>query len=550
MSTLRASRLHLTACLLLTATGTASFAATLEAPRKVQAGAEITVQWSATVGEGDFISLDPSGAPDHEYGDWVYPGDESTVTFQAPGAPGSYAVRYHSGGAGYKVLATAPVEVVAATATVRAPASAAAGATIEVSWDGPLNQGDFVSIDPAGAPDHEYGAYVYADRGNPASLPAPDSAGPYEVRYHLGASGYAVIGSSPLTVSATSASVKVATPVVAGETFEVAFTGPNNENDFITIVPEGAAEREYGNWAATRLGSPAKLEAPKRAGRYEVRYATGQDYRTLARAAVEVSPGRRGSLRVVGRTGGTAPTAPGAVEVILDASGSMLQKIEGTRRIELARAALLDLTGSALPAGTPFALRVFGHREANSCRTDLELPLAALDPAKASATIGSIEAKNLAKTPIADSLRRVREDLAAASGRRVVVLITDGEETCGGDPAAAIRELRQAGIEVEVSIVGFAIDQLALKEQFRSWAKLGGGLYLDAADGEALQKAVRGAVATSFDVVQGGKVITTGAVGGPAIDLPAGGYAVQVAGRTVGEVSIAAGKEVAFTLPH
>lgn len=548
MSTFRASRLHLTACLLLTATSTASFAATLEAPRKVQAGAEITVRWSATVGEGDFISLDPAGAPDHEYGDWVYPGDASTVTFQAPGTPGSYAVRYHSGADGYKVLATAPVEVVAAAATVRAPATAAAGALVEVSWDGPLNAGDFVSIDPAGAPDHEYGAYVYADRNNPTSLPAPDTAGRYEVRYHLGGSGYTVIGSSPLAVSATSASVKVSTPVVAGETFDVTFSGPNNENDFITIVPEGTAEREYGNWAATRLGSPAKLEAPKRAGRYEVRYATGQDYRTLARESVEVSPGRRGSLRVVGAAGTTAAAAPGAVEVILDASGSMLQKIDGTRRIELARAALLDLTGAALPVGTPFALRVFGHREADSCRTDLELPLAPLERAKAASTIRSIEAKNLAKTPIADSLRRVREDLTTASGRRVVVLITDGEETCGGDPAAAIRELRQAGIEVEVSIVGFAIDQLALKEQFRTWAKLGGGLYLDAADGEALQKAVRGAVATSFDVVQGGKVIATGAVGGPAIDLPAGGYAVQVAGQTVGEVNIAAGREVAFAL--
>jgi Mg-chelatase subunit ChlD len=357
-----------------------------------------------------------------------------------------------------------------------------------------------------------------------------------------------VIGSSPLSVGDVTASVDPVEPVVAGEPFEVSWTGPDNERDFVTIVPAGAPERSYKSYAYTRRGNPLRVEAPKSPGSYEVRYLTGQDYRTLASVAVDVRPGSaRGSLRVIGSGSGTdagaSASGAGAVEVILDASGSMLQRLGDKRRIELARDALLDLTGSALPAGTPFALRVFGHREADSCRTDLELPLGPLDRGGAAAKIRSVEAMNLAKTPIADSLRAVRQDLAAASGPRLVVLVTDGEETCDGDPAAAIEELRAAGIEVRVDIVGFAIDEVMLKEEFERWARLGGGRYFDAADGDALRQAVRGSLQESYQVLSGTEVVATGTVGGDAVELAPGSYRVRVSsGRDLGTVTVTAGE--------
>lgn len=59
---------------------------------------------------------------------------------------------------------------------------------------------------------------------------------------------------------------------------------------------------------------------------------------------------------------------------------------------------------------------------------------------------------NLAKTPIARSLELVVQDLATVSGERIVVLITDGEETCDGDPAAVIEALQTSGIDARVNI--------------------------------------------------------------------------------------------------
>ncbi|MEM7052597.1 MAG: VWA domain-containing protein [Acidobacteriota bacterium] len=510
--------------------------ATLEAIQQAAAGSPVEVRWSGPNNPRDFISIDPAGAPERQYGRYVYVKEGSPQTLNAPDEPGDYEVRYHLGASGYRVIGSSPLEVGEVTATVEAAATALAGSPVEIAWTGPEGSRDFISIDPAGAPERQYGRYVYVKEGSPQTLNAPDEPGDYEVRYHLGQT-YRVVGSSALTVTATNATVSAPPTVEGGSVFEVEWSGPDNPRDFITIVPAGTPVRDYGPYAYTRRGNPLRLEAPKEPGDYEVRYATGQRYLTLAATPIEVTPGKiPGSLRVVAagaaasgsETGGDAP---GAVELILDASGSMLQKLDGTRRIELARSALTDLVDDVLPAGTPFALRVFGHRQADACRTDLEIPLAPLDKAAARARIASIEAKNLAKTPIADSLAKVSADLATASGPKVVVLVTDGEETCDGDPEAAITALRQSGIDVRINIVGFAIDELTTKEQFAAWARRGGGSYLEAKDGEALRQAVQSSLEQPFEVLDGTTVVASGVVGGPALELLPGTYTVRVGGQ-------------------
>jgi hypothetical protein len=240
------------------------------------------------------------------------------------------------------------------------------------------------------------------------------------------------------------------------------------------------------------------------------------------------------------------------VEVILDASGSMLQRIGGVRRIELARTALNRLVGGVVPAGTPFALRVFGHREAGSCRTDLEMPLAPLATATATSTISRIDAINLSRTPIGASLAQVRQDLAGATGPIVVVLVTDGEETCQGDPAAAIQALRGSGMDVRVNIVGFAIDEQQLRETFQSWARLGNGRYVEANDGEQLNAALGASLGLPFEVLRGEQVVGTGVVGGPAVRLAPGAYRVRVLGgtpRDLPPVTIEPGGEHSVNVP-
>ena len=221
--------------------------------------------------------------------------------------------------------------------------------------------------------------------------------------------------------------------------------------------------------------------------------------------------------------------AQGAIELILDASGSMLQRLDGQRRIAIARDVLTDLVTNTLPEGTPLALRIFGHRTPDACQTDLDVPLAPLDPDKVAGIIAGTNAMNLAKTPIAQSLELVTQDLEGVEGRKLILLITDGEETCDGDPAAAVQALKDAGFDIRLNIIGFAIDDAALKADFETWADLGGGRYFDAQGADELSGAVREALRPKFQVLDAaGGVIIEGTVNSEALEIPAGTYAVKV----------------------
>ncbi len=519
--------------------------ASFESLAPVDAGAQVSIAWTGPGYTLDFISIDEPGAGDRSYGSWAYT-KSSPVSIRAPAEAGKYLVRYHLGST-YRVIGEGVLTVGEVTATLEAASQTAAGGEIAVNWQGPDGQEDYISIDAEGAGDREHGNYRYTKNGNPAVIRVTEEPGRYELRYHMGQSRR-VIGRTSLVVLANTATVTGPANVAGGSEFEVTWSGPDNSGDYVTIVAMGAGHREYLSYQYTRHGSPVRLKAPLEVGRHELRYMTGQTRQILATGAIVVTPGViAGTLRVTA-AGVPEPVSKGssAVEVILDASGSMLQRLDGKRRIEIAKTALDDLVRNTLPAGTSFALRVFGHREANSCRTDLEIGLAPINPNAAATKIRGIEAKNLAKTPIAASLLKVREDLAGHKGPATIVLVTDGEETCDGDPKAAIEALKSAGFEVRVNIVGFAIDELQLKERFEEWARAGNGRYVEANDGEQLQKAMSTSLRVPYEVLQGDKVVTTGVVNGDPVKLVSGTYRVRLLSSQqtdLGEVVIEPGEE-------
>jgi von Willebrand factor type A domain len=236
-----------------------------------------------------------------------------------------------------------------------------------------------------------------------------------------------------------------------------------------------------------------------------------------------------GAIRVVSGGDGQATLATDVgVDLILDNSGSMLQALGDERRIDIAKLVLTDLIEETLPSGIPLALRVFGD-EPDSCETDLAIDLAPLDGDVAVDRIASIESVDGVKTPLAAALERVAADLSGVDGPKIVVLVTDGEETCGGNPQRAIRELVNQGIDVRVNIVGFAVDDEGLKKQFEEWARIGGGRFFDAAGADDLGEAIAAALQPPFEVRDpAGAVIASGVVDGDAVRVPPGTYTVEV----------------------
>ena len=325
----------------------------------------------------------------------------------------------------------------------------------------------------------------------------------------------------------------------------------STDGSYQYTVTQGEMDRAFDR-LATMMRRPAGFTLSYAATNEPT--APPSSSRSPAATPVDREPGSL-QITMAAAAAGAQPAALStdiAVEIILDTSGSMLQEIEpGKTRIDVARSTLVDLVTNKLPAGVPVALRTFAD-DPGSCDTVLRSPLGSLDSGSMASTIEGIGVTNLVKTPIGAALDQVQSDLSGVAGQKIVLLVTDGEETCGGDPAESISRLAARGFDVQVNIVGFALDDDALKATFKKWATLGNGSYFDATDSEELNVAVDKALAPPFQVFDANGVqIGAGRVGGNQMSLPAGTYRVVVLSepkRTFETVMISSGKKTTLNL--
>ncbi|HWP04944.1 MAG TPA: VWA domain-containing protein [Polyangiaceae bacterium] len=510
--------------------------ATLSSPANAISGARLEVKYTGPANGYDRIYIVKAGSPEKTRSDFSTPAGASPVHVLVPEAPGDYEVRYLTGQLAL-TLARAPLHVTGTTASVEGPRSALAGATIDVKWTGPKNEYDRIYVVKAGAPDQTSSDFSAPAWNSPTRVTVPEAAGEYEIRYATGQTR-STLAKAPLTITSASASLQGPGSTTAGSYFKVSWKGPGNAYDHISIARKDAGPGEY--LKSFRIGpSPMQIHAPLVTGEFELRYQTGQTQATLARAALVVTPARQepGLIRVSAAEKG-ASSGGGAVEVIVDASGSMLQQIGSERRIDIAKRTLKNLTNNVIPAGTPFALRVFG-REANSCQTELEIAPHPLDRVAVAGKIDALSAKSNAKTPIAASLEKVSSDLREVHGERLVILLTDGEETCGGNPAATIETLMKQGIDVRINIVGFAVDDQKTVALFRQWSSAGGGDYFDARNAASLESAFSQAVKPGFEIIDAQKkVVATGLVGDEPVKVLPGKYTVRLKGAATRSQSV------------
>ncbi len=141
------------------------------------------------------------------------------------------------------------------------------------------------------------------------------------------------------------------------------------------------------DWATTSggflqmVGDQGALEASFK--RAVAATHTGSTYTLSAAALAPQGPGTLTvSLAPPTKLPHASTSAP-SVALVLDASGSMLQKIKGRQKIEIARAELDHLVRDVLPESTPVTLRVYGQGGRGSCTSDLMMPLAPLDRQRA-----------------------------------------------------------------------------------------------------------------------------------------------------------------------
>lgn len=175
---------------------------------------------------------------------------------------------------------------------------------------------------------------------------------------------------------------------------------------------------------------------------------------------------------LAGGGGGAAQPSEGAKTtcaddafLVFDGSGSMASVGYNEMdfpRIEDARAAVRKV----LPQVAPYrriGLITYGPGAKDAC-SNIELRIAP-DYNTDRAIIGVLDRLVPdGDTPLTQSVLSAAEALSFRERPAVIVLVTDGEETCGGAPCRAAQQLVAEGLATTVHVIGFR-----MRDRFFSW---------------------------------------------------------------------------------
>jgi Ca-activated chloride channel homolog len=187
------------------------------------------------------------------------------------------------------------------------------------------------------------------------------------------------------------------------------------------------------------------------------------------------------------------------VIVALDSSGSMAGRVAGESKMEAAKSAVSKFL-TRLPKGARVGLILYGHRGTNdeagkssSCAGVEEVyPLGQADAERLSRAVVTFQATGW--TPLAGGIARAGESLRGFAGennQNLVYVVSDGLETCGGDPVEAARSLHASDARAIINIIGFDVSSDE-QRHLREVAEAGGGEFFTAQSGADLNRTFEG----------------------------------------------------------
>ncbi|MBY0124369.1 VWA domain-containing protein [Bacillus sp. S/N-304-OC-R1] len=183
------------------------------------------------------------------------------------------------------------------------------------------------------------------------------------------------------------------------------------------------------------------------------------------------------------------------VQILLDSSGSMGKIIDGKTMMNIAKDSIKEFAAS-LPEGANIALRVYGHKGSGSnqdkeisCKSnELVYELGTYDADVLKNSLNQI--KPAGWTPLAKAIEEAKKDLSSYksdNNTNIIYIVSDGVETCGGDPVTEAKKLAESDIQPIVNVIGFDLDAEG-QQQLKDVAAASKGIYSDARNGQELKK--------------------------------------------------------------
>ncbi|RSD28730.1 vWA domain-containing protein [Mesobacillus subterraneus] len=181
--------------------------------------------------------------------------------------------------------------------------------------------------------------------------------------------------------------------------------------------------------------------------------------------------------------------------ILLDASSSMLQQTDGRVKMEIAKDAVKSFA-KTIGQTSEVSLVVYGHQGSDSnaekgasCSGIEEVyPMAKYDKESFHTAVDSFESKGW--TPLAGAIKKAAEMSSRDDGTTTIYIVSDGAETCDGDPVQASKDLIALNSGHAVNIIGFDVDSEA-ENQLKAVAEAGNGEYFKADNPEELKNTIQ-----------------------------------------------------------
>lgn len=190
------------------------------------------------------------------------------------------------------------------------------------------------------------------------------------------------------------------------------------------------------------------------------------------------------------------PTCRDDAMIVFDASGSMAGTDLNTSPVAPRIAKVKQALATVLPdiaVERRLGLLDYGPGPYNRC-DNIELQLEPTSNAAGRIMAAVEKLVPAGRTPLTSAVREAAKVLDFPAKPAVVVLLTDGEETCGGDPCQLAHALRSMGAHITVHVIGYRTSDAWTGNgmlQSRCLADATGGLYVSAETKDQLIAAFR-----------------------------------------------------------
>lgn len=192
-----------------------------------------------------------------------------------------------------------------------------------------------------------------------------------------------------------------------------------------------------------------------------------------------------------------------AVLFIVDFSNSMAEKFHGVKKIDM----VLDTIGDILPTlprSQKIGLRVYGHKAGfiatQACKaSSLMVPINSGTAPTIHGTLMSL--KPTGWTPITYSLKQaVANDFTGYSGKKRIILLSDGGENCDESPCDFALDLIKTRDDIFIDVIAFTIFDQEANNQLKCAALATRGKFYTANTAAELKNSLSNSLSAKKEV--------------------------------------------------